>query len=121
VDSFFVWGSFDGSTNDPVVYPDGTSLANLASQVLVQISPARLPAGTNGMTYPATTFVATGGAFSPPFTWSLPSGGLPSGLTLSPDGTISGTPTQTGTFDFTLLMTDSLSRSVSWSYSITIN
>jgi Putative Ig domain len=121
VDSFFVWGSFDGSTNDPVVYPDGTSLANLASQVLVQISPVTLPTGTNGMAYPATTFVATGGAFSAPFTWSLSSGGLPLGLTLSSTGTISGKPTQTGTFDFTLQMTDSLSRSVSWSYSITIN
>ena len=67
------------------------------------------------------TFTATGGAFSSPFTWSLASGGLPSGLTLSLDGTISGTPTQTGTFDLTVQMTDSLSRTVSWSYSITIN
>ena len=117
----FIWGSFDESTNDPVVYPDGTSLANLANQVLVQITPATLPNGTNGVAYPATTFVAVGGAFTPPFTWSLPNGGLPSGLTLSPSGTISGTPTQSGTFDFTLQLTDVVSRSVTWNYSITIN
>ena len=32
----FVWGSFDGSTNDPVVYPNGTSIQNLVDQVLGQ-------------------------------------------------------------------------------------
>jgi hypothetical protein len=115
------WASFDGSTNDPVVYPDGTSLANIQNQILVQISPASLPAGTNGVAYPTTTFIATGGAFSPPFTWSLPSGGLPSGLTLSSGGTISGTPTQTGTFDFNVELTDSLARTVTWSFFIIIN
>jgi hypothetical protein len=115
------WASFDGSTNVPVLYPNGTSIANLANEILVQISPATLPVGTNGAAYPATTFVATGGAFSAPFTWSLPLGGLPSGLTLSSGGTLSGTPAQTGTFDFTIELTDALSRTVTWNYSITIN
>jgi hypothetical protein len=118
--SSYVWGSFDASTNDPIVYPDGTSIANLANQVLVQITPTTLPDGTNGVAYPATTFVAVGGAFTPPFTWSLPSGGLPSGLTLSSSGTISGTPTQSGTFDFTLQLTDVVSRSVQWNYTLII-
>ena len=119
--SFLTWGSFDGSTNDPVVYPNGTSLENLANQILVQITPQILPVGTSGVSYPATTFIATGGAFSPPYTWSLVfGGGLPAGLILSSGGTISGTPTQSGTFDFTLQLTDSLSRTVQWNYSITI-
>jgi hypothetical protein len=121
VDQYYVWGSFDGSTNDPVVYPNGTSLANLANQILVEVTPSTLPVGTNGVVYPATTFVATGGSFLAPFTWSISSGSLPSGLSLSSGGTISGTPTQSGTFDFTLKLTDSLSRSVTWSYFITIN
>ncbi len=30
----FRWGSFDGSTNDPVVFPQGTSIRDLESQVL---------------------------------------------------------------------------------------
>jgi hypothetical protein len=117
----FVWASFDGTTNDPVVYPNGTSLANLANQVLVNLTPAILPAGTNGVAYAPTTFVATSGTFTAPFTWSLPSGGLPSGLTLSSGGTLSGTPAQSGTFDFILELTDSESRTVTWSYPITIN
>jgi len=119
----FVWGSFDGSTNDPVVYPNSASLSNLVSQVLVQITPVTLPVGTNHVVYPATSFVATGGAFSPPFSWSLVpgSGGLPAGLSLSSGGVISGTPTQTGIFDFTIQLTDSLFRTVTWNYAITIN
>ena len=31
---YFIWGSFDGTTNDPVVYPNGTSIQNLENQVL---------------------------------------------------------------------------------------
>jgi hypothetical protein len=30
---YFFWGSFDGSTNDPIVYPNGTSLRNLERQL----------------------------------------------------------------------------------------
>src|SRR5665213_252689 len=116
----FVWGSFDETTNDPTVYPDGTSIANLENQVLIQISPTSLPNGTNGVPYPTITFSATGGAFAPPYMWSAPSG-LPPGLTLSSGGTLSGTPTQSGTFDFIIELTDTASRSATWSYSITIN
>ena len=115
------WASFDGSTNDPVLYPNGTSIDNLANQVLVQVSPTTLSAGSKNVTYPATTFVATGGAFSPPFTWSISSGGLPSGMMLSAGGTISGTPTQSGTFDFTVQLTDSLARTVTWNYTLIVN
>jgi hypothetical protein len=114
------WASFDSSTNDPVVYPNGTSIQNLENQILVQVSPASLPNGTSGVSYPATIFTASGGSFSPPFTWSAT--GLPSGLTLSSGGTLSGTPTQTGTFDIIIQLNDSLTspRTVRWHYTITI-
>ena len=114
------WASFDSSTNDPVVYPNGTSIQNLENQILVQVSPASLPNGTSGVSYPATIFTVSGGSFSPPFTWSAT--GLPSGLTLSSGGTLSGTPTQTGTFDIIIQLNDSLTppRTVRWHYTITI-
>lgn len=121
------WASFDASTNPPVIYPDGASIQNLENQILIQISPASLPDGTNNVLYPATTFTTTGGgAFSPPFTWSvLASTPLPAGLALSLGGTISGTPTNNvpGTYDFVIQMGDSLTppRTVQWSYSITIH
>jgi hypothetical protein len=115
------WASFDGSTNDPVVYPNGTSIDNVGNTITVQISPAQgsLPNGARGAAYTAVTFSATGGSFSTPFTWSAI--GLPAGLTLSSGGTLSGTPTQSGIYDFTVILTDSLGRTVQWGYSITIN
>jgi len=117
------WGSFDDSTNDPVVYPNGTSINNLGNLILVSISPPQpgLPDAAAGAFY-TQTFTATGGAFTPSFTWSA--GGLPPGLsmTTNPDGTgtLSGTPTESGTFDITIELTDSLSRSVQWNYTINI-
>jgi hypothetical protein len=48
---------------------------------------------------------ATGG--KAPLTWSVASGALPAGLSLNPaNGQITGTPTQAGTFSFTLKVRD---------------
>lgn len=116
---YLIWGSFDGTTNAPVVYPNGTSIENLQNQVLVQVTPNSLTAGIKNQPYGPVNFSATGGAFSPPFTWSADN--LPSGMNLSSDGVLSGTPTQSGSFDFTLTLTDSLARTVQWIYTLTIN
>ena len=48
---------------------------------------------------------ATGGVT--PYTWSVTSGTLPAGLSLDPDGTISGTPTAAGSSSVTVQVTDS--------------
>jgi hypothetical protein len=116
----FIWGSFDGSTNDPIVYPNGTSIATLESEALIQISPATLPDATNGVSYSVTLSVAGG---QPPYTWMLAtnSPALPTALNLSSGGVISGNPTESGTFDFTVQMNDSGARSVQMPYSITIH
>lgn len=118
---YFVWASFDGTTNAPVVFPNGTSIENLQNQVLIQVTPSSLPDATKGQYY-EQTFSATGGAFSLPYVWTASN--LPDGLSLSTDGdskgVLSGTPTQKGTFDFTLTLTDDLGRSVQWVYTITI-
>lgn len=125
----FAWGSFDASTNNPIAYPDGTSIVNLQNQILIQITPPPpdLPDATNNVAYPATTFTTTGGgSFSPPFTWSLAPGSapLPQGLSLSPAGTISGTPTNNpvGTYGIIIQLNDSLTppRTVTWNYSINV-
>jgi hypothetical protein len=49
-----------------------------------------------------------------PYAWSLPAtSNLPAGLTLNADtGAISGTPTQAGTFNFTVRLTDSANSAV---------
>jgi hypothetical protein len=122
----FIWGSFDASTNAPVVYPNGTSLDELFTQMLTTVSPLSLPEGTLGDVFDTTTFTtsATG-----PVTWSLAPGSpaLPPGLTLSSGGTISGTPTQDSgvlypaLYDFVVRLTDGNGATVDRLYSITIH
>ncbi len=65
-----------------------------------------LPGGTAGTAYSAT-LQATGGMT--PYTWSLASGTLPSGVTLQGSGLLSGTTSQTGQFNFTVEVSDSSS------------
>jgi hypothetical protein len=118
-----IWGSFDATTNPPVVYPNGTSLATLAAEALIVISPTTLPSGTNGVAYTTVDLSATGG--QSPYSWSLASNSpaLPPGLSLSPTGVISGTPTASGVFDVIVQLTDSAlpAHMVNTIYSITIN
>lgn len=115
------WASFDGSTNPPVLYPNGTDLQNLANQIFIQVSPSTMPDGTAGVAYAPTAFTATGG--QPPYVWAAPN--LPAlvpGMTFnSTNATISGTPTAAGVFNFNLQVTDSVNRSVNLNYSITIH
>jgi len=64
------------------------------------ISGLSLHEGEVGVAYAPATLGATGG--KTPYQWSISSGSIPSGLTLSPDGSISGTPTTPGEFTFTV-------------------
>ncbi|MBI5376969.1 MAG: putative Ig domain-containing protein [Candidatus Schekmanbacteria bacterium] len=67
------------------------------------ITTSTLSNPTSGKAY-STTIKATGGV--KPYTWSVISGSLPAGLSLSTDGVISGTPTVKGTFNFTVQVAD---------------
>ncbi|MFZ3138073.1 MAG: putative Ig domain-containing protein [Thermodesulfovibrionales bacterium] len=68
------------------------------------ISPSTLTSGTVGQGY--TYQIATSGGQAP-ITFSLVSGALPSGLSMSASGLISGTPSPAGTSTFTVRATDS--------------
>src|SRR5258707_10668809 len=65
--------------------------------------PPSPPPGVGGQGYSAQ-LNATGG--TAPYTWSVASGGLPVGLTLSSSGAISGVPSAAGTSTFTVKLTD---------------
>jgi hypothetical protein len=82
--------------------PFTLSVASGASSLT--ITTATLPAGAEGTGY-SQVLRAAGG--TPAYTWSIPSGSLPPGLSLSATtGVISGTPSTTGTFQFTAAVDD---------------
>ena len=88
----------------------------------LQITTTGLPTGVINTPYSSNTFLSATGGIQP-YTWSY-TGSLPPGLTLTPStGQISGTPTSTGTFNFTAKVTDSSSpqQSATANLSITIN
>ena len=76
-----------------------------------------LPAGERTIPYVVTLDAAGGVA---PLTWSLASGSLPPGLSLSAGGTIAGTPTLAGSRTFTVRVADTIGRSSTRSFSLSI-
>ena len=77
-----------------------------------------LPNGTVGQTY-GQTMVASGGSGS--YVWSIDTGSLPSGLSLSGTGVLSGTPTTSGSFTFTLKVTDPDKNTATLAFGLVIN
>lgn len=66
----------------------------------------------------STTLLADGGV--EPYTWSLVSGSLPDGVTLSSDGTLTGTPTTTQQAAFTAQVTDANGDSATGDFTIIV-
>jgi len=85
---------------------------------IITVNPATLPNGVVGTPYSQTVSAVGGTA---PYTFTVSSGALPSGLTLNATtGVISGTPSVAGTFNFTITATDANSCPGSRPYSIVI-
>ena len=80
------------------------------------ITTATLPNGTVGTAYSQTLAAANG---SGTLTWSISTGALPGGITLSSAGTLSGTPTAPGTFNFTVGVTGG-GQTATQSFTITV-
>jgi len=125
------WGSFDGSTNTPIVYPVGSDITALENMVLLQLTQPtvvtngayQLPDGSLSTTNQYSfQLQAVGG--QQPYTWTLAPGsaGLPFDLHLDAStGVISGSPMEAGTFDFTIRLTESGARYVDNPFTLTIN
>jgi Putative Ig domain len=67
----------------------------------------------------SAALAAVGG--NPPYTWSLASGTLPAGLSLSAAGVISGTPATAGTSSFTVKVTDSSAATATAALSVVVS
>ena len=91
-----------------------------ATVTTLTLSPTTLPNGDVAAAY-SQTITATGG--TGPYTFATTSGTLPTGLTLASSGVLSGTPTATGSFSFTITGTDSATpaHTGSQAYTVTIN
>jgi hypothetical protein len=75
---------------------------NLHVNAPLLITTAALPSGTQGAAYPVTGMTATGGTEA--YTWSAT--GLPTGLSLSTAGGITGTPGASGDFSVNVSVSD---------------
>jgi hypothetical protein len=83
----------------------------------ITLSPSTLPPGVVLFPY-FQTITASGG--TAPYTFTIASGTLPSGLTLSAAGVISGAPQQPGLFNLTIRATDANGCQGSRAYSLAI-
>jgi hypothetical protein len=108
--------------------PVGSDLRRVATVMAtvtpptITLAPTSLPGGTAGVAYNQTV-TASGGAS--PYTFSISDGILPVGLSInSSTGAITGTPTEVGTFNFTVSAADSSTGSGPFSgeqaYAITV-
>ena len=101
------------------IYVQALSLTINSQSSSLQITTTSLPNGTQNVAY-NTTLTATGG--QPPYTWSLTPGSasLPYYLSLSGNGTISGTPVGSGTSSFIARVTDATTATADRLLSLTV-
>ncbi|NKZ40112.1 autotransporter domain-containing protein [Oleiagrimonas citrea] len=80
------------------------SIALTVNAPTIAVTPNSVSDATVGVVYSPVSFTASGGAT--PYTYSVSAGSLPAGMNLSSNGTLSGTPTEAGPFNFTVQAKD---------------
>jgi len=113
-----------GTDRVVAIYLGNSDFATSSTTAVLAVDPAPLavvttplPAGAVGVSYSAAVS-ATGGIS--PYSWSLTSGSLPAGLTLSHTGAITGTPTAAGSSSFTVKVTGATSTTAKAVLSIAV-
>jgi len=96
--------NFTVTATDANSYTGSRAYTLTVSAATVTVSPSTLPGATVATAY-SQTILASGGTGS--YTYAVTAGSLPAGLTLSSNGTLSGTSTSGGVFNFTVTATDS--------------
>jgi len=100
-------GTGPASAASPPVTPNNSPTLNFPAP----------PAGQVGVSYSNQLTVTNGTA---PFTWSVTTGTLPAGLTLSSSGLLSGTPTTVGSSTFTVQVVDGSGQSATESVTLVV-
>lgn len=101
---------FDVSDTDFTINTSGCST--------ITLSPSSLPAGVIGAAY-NQQITASGGTAS--YSYSVTLGMPPPGLTLALDGSLTGTPTASGSFSFSVTATDSNLCTGAGSYQVAVS
>ena len=113
--------NFTAKVTDTVAGISGTADLSIVVDAGVSVTTSSLPTGYVGSAYTSTTLQASGGTGTG-YQWIVTGGtNLPSGLTLSLGGALSGTPMNPGTTSVTFQVTDSIGNSATATLSITIN
>jgi hypothetical protein len=106
------------TTTTPTTTSTTTSTTSGGTPAPLDVTTASLPVAAYGAAYFAT-LRASGG--TTPYTWTVdPSSSLPPGLSLMPYGVIQGTPTEPGTYQFTVDISDSGVQTTTGAFSITV-
>ena len=86
----------------------------------IVLSPTTLHDGIAGQSYSPIEQLASSGGIAP-YSYAVTAGLLPSGMQLTSDGKLQGTPLQTGGFSFTVTVTDKFGCTGMRVYGLTIN
>jgi hypothetical protein len=102
--------------SSPTVVASPSSVATPIAKLI--ITSVTFHAAEVGVAYAPVTFGAIGG--KPPYKWSANSGTLPTGLLLSSDGKVTGTPSVAGAFSFVVRVDDAAGGAAGVARSVTV-
>lgn len=112
-DTITVTSTTAGITNSPQLVTVGFTVFSAPTVVT-----SSLPNATVNIAY-SQTLAGSGGQI--PYTWSIVSGSLPTGLVMNSSGVISGIPSVVGSFPFTVRLTEAGGAVVNKPLSIMVN
>ncbi|MDR3741939.1 MAG: MBG domain-containing protein, partial [Terracidiphilus sp.] len=112
----------DSVGGQPTLTASATGITNNGTQVETEnLAPSITSANNTAFTYgTAGSFSVTATGYPAP-TFSVTAGTLPSGVTLSSAGALSGTPTASGTFTITITASNGIGTNATQSFTLTVN